>query len=504
MNYPFWDVGIAYGVLIAAVAVLHVFVSHFAIGGGLYLVLSERAARKANDAAQLKFLEGLSRLFVMITLVLGALTGVGIWFTIGLLNPAAVEVLIHNFIWVWATEWVFFIVEITASILYYSSWQRLPARDHMIIGWIYFAASWLSLFAINGIITFMLTPGRWLSSGDSWDGFFNPTFWPSLVFRTGVCLMLAGLYALLAASCYQAGDFKRALVRRNALWGITGLAVVGPSFYWYWRAIPADVTNAAALRMPIPVTALHSALWLAGAVALLLIFFGLIIPKRYHVTVAVLGLMLGLAWFGAFEWFRESVRKPYVIFGYMYGNSLEVTKADSYRASGLLAQMSYRSGDDGADLFRRACRSCHTINGYNPLRPRFDGTDPTFIGAVVRAPQRLSKGNMPPFMGSAGEADKIAAHLYARMDQRPLREIYNLRGVGLGRRVYEIRCALCHPIGGSDDKTSQLANLQEKDLNQVLDMSAELGPGMPAFTAREEERKAMIEYLTSLVKGGAK
>jgi mono/diheme cytochrome c family protein len=256
--------------------------------------------------------------------------------------------------------------------------------------------------------------------------------------------------------------------------------------------------------MPMPVTALHSACWLAGAIAVLLILFGLLIPKRFHVTVAVLGMMLGLAWFGAFEWFRESIRKPYVISGYMYGNSLEVARADTYRASGLLAQMSYRSGNDGADLFRRACRSCHTINGYNPLRPRFDGTDSAFIGAVVRATERLGKGNMPPFMGSAEEADKIAAHLHAWMDQRPLREIYNLRGLGLGRKVYEIRCALCHPVGGPDDKTAQLSNLQQKDLNQVLDMSSDLGPGMPAFTAREEERGAMIEYLTNRGKETAK
>jgi len=43
--------------------------------------------------------------------VVGAVTGVGIWFTIGLIAPEATSNLIHTFVWVWAIEWVFFLVE---------------------------------------------------------------------------------------------------------------------------------------------------------------------------------------------------------------------------------------------------------------------------------------------------------------------------------------------------------------------------------------------------------
>lgn len=99
MHYPFWDVGIGYGYLMAAIAVLHVFISHFAIGGGLYLVVVETAARKRGDQDTLGFLKRLSKFFILTSLVMGAITGVGIWFIIGLLNPAATEALIHNFVW---------------------------------------------------------------------------------------------------------------------------------------------------------------------------------------------------------------------------------------------------------------------------------------------------------------------------------------------------------------------------------------------------------------------
>jgi hypothetical protein len=99
MKYPVWDLPFGYGYLLAGVAVLHVFISHFAIGGGFFLIVTERSARKAGDVARLKFLESLSKFFVLTTVVAGTLTGVGIWFSIGLLNPAAVAVLIHTFVW---------------------------------------------------------------------------------------------------------------------------------------------------------------------------------------------------------------------------------------------------------------------------------------------------------------------------------------------------------------------------------------------------------------------
>jgi cytochrome bd-type quinol oxidase subunit 1 len=101
MNYPIWELP-APGLLIAAVAIVHVFISHFAVGGGLFLVLAERKARTEGDEALLGFVRSLSRFFVLLTLVLGALTGVGIWFTIALVHPQATSALVTAFVWGWA------------------------------------------------------------------------------------------------------------------------------------------------------------------------------------------------------------------------------------------------------------------------------------------------------------------------------------------------------------------------------------------------------------------
>ena len=95
---------------------------------------------------------------------------------------------------------MFFFVEIAAALIYFNTWDKISKRAHVAIGWIYFVSAYLSLVIINGIITFMLTPGEWLATGAFWDGFFNPTYWPSLVLRTGICLIMATAFMVLAAA----------------------------------------------------------------------------------------------------------------------------------------------------------------------------------------------------------------------------------------------------------------------------------------------------------------
>lgn len=503
MNYPFWDVHIGYGIMMAIIAVLHVFISHFAIGGGLYLVVAETIARKKQDGVMLQFLEKLSKFFVMATVVLGALTGVGIWFIIGLLNPAATEVLIHNYVWGWASEWTFFIMEITAAILYFYGWKRMSPKNHLIIGWIYFIAAWMSLFIINGIITFMLSPGKWITTGNFWDGFFNPTFWSSLWLRTAICIMLGGVYSLLVASRYKADDVKKRLVRFNATWAIIGLIIMMPTLFWYIGSIPDHIVSRAKEIDLTPIATMHASFYNAGLLAIVIILFGFIIPKRYNIVIGVLAMIFALSWFGEYEWMRESIRKPYVITDFMYGNGIDLAKADTYQKEGLLPNIKFRTGNDGDDLFRRACRSCHTIDGYKPLKPAFDGTDEHFIKQIILGTQ-VMHASMPQFLGTDEEAQKIASYLYNNyIDKRPTSEIYGLEGVALGKKVYDIRCGKCHVIGGFNDKSDALLGLERSDYNDLLDNAGDFAEEMPDFTASKQDREALILYLLSLNKGGS-
>ncbi len=497
MNYPFWDISIGYGIFMASVAVIHVFVSHFAIGGGLYLVVTEHFARKRNDLETLDYLQRLSKYFVLITVVFGALSGVGIWFIIGLLNPAATEMLIHNFVWVWATEWTFFVVEILASLLYFYGWRRMSAKDHLKLGWIYFIAAWLSLFAINGIITFMLTPGDWLVTGEFWDSFFNPTFWPSLVTRTGICVMLGGLFAMLAVNRSVSAEAKKRIVRNNALWGLVGAAIIVPAFMWYINVLPESLLSSAREVMPSVIHWVRTTHWLAGGIVLLLIIFGMALPKRQSKVVTIATMVLALGWFSGFEMFREGIRKPFVIPGVMYANAVEVSKVDDYVADGYLPHIAFRTGDDWADLFRRACQSCHTIDGYRKLKPAFDGTDKEFIAGVVRGSAAV-KGAMPPFFGTWDESDSLAAYIYESTDHRSLSEIYGLQGAPLGEKVYQVRCGVCHEFGGYNDNSDALIGLSKEEYDELLQTSGDIDDNMPRFSGNAAEWSALVQYLLTL------
>ena len=83
-----------------------------------------------------------------------------IWFAIGLTHPEATSTLIHNFVFGWAMEWVFFLVELTTAAVYYYTWNRIDDELHLTVGWVYAGASAATLIIINGILAFMLTPAH--------------------------------------------------------------------------------------------------------------------------------------------------------------------------------------------------------------------------------------------------------------------------------------------------------------------------------------------------------
>jgi len=79
MNYPVWEpFMLGGGLVIGIIAILHVFVSHFAVGGGLFLVLTERKAYRENNPALLDYVKSHSKFFVLVVLVFGAVSGVAV------------------------------------------------------------------------------------------------------------------------------------------------------------------------------------------------------------------------------------------------------------------------------------------------------------------------------------------------------------------------------------------------------------------------------------------
>jgi mono/diheme cytochrome c family protein len=372
----------------------------------------------------------------------------------------------------------------------------------MAIGWIYFVAAWLSLVVINGIVTFMLTPGAWLESGNFWDGFFNPTYWPSLVLRTGICILLAGVFTVFVAGGVQDRDTRLGIVRGAGLWGLVGLVLSAVGFGLYERVdvLAQESFREVADRLLLPAMATEYMVIAAAVLGAGLLVTAVLVPALQRRPVGMVLLIFALMGFGGFEFYRESVRKPYVIHGYMYANG---QRADAVEAGGedsLLERIAYRTGDDGRDLFNYSCRSCHQLEGYRALKPFFDGTDKTYITGAL-AGSHVMRAPMPPFAGNAEEREILAAWIAERVDTRPLHAIHGTEGLALGRQVYKARCGSCHVVGGYGDVTETLIDFEADDIDEVLSDN-EMAEEMPRFTGDAKERQALIEYILSW-KGGA-
>jgi mono/diheme cytochrome c family protein len=510
MNYPVWEVGFGAGFLIALVAILHVFVSHFAVGGGLFLVVTERRARRNNDLALLGWLKAHTKFFVLVTVVFGAISGVGIWFTIGLIAPTATSNLIHAYVWGWAIEWVFFFVEIAAALLYLYGWDKLEGRLHEWFGWVYFIAAFASMVIINGILTFMLTSGSWVENHQFWKGFFNPTYFPSLAFRFAIALALAGVYALIPASVQKDAVLKARLVRWSACWIVPCLAVLPALGWWYVRWIPADVWSSA--RGPMP-TATHFAL---SAVILLGVTFALALltllrPGRMRLAFSLPVALAALGAMGSFEFVREAIRKPYLISKYLYANSLYAAKipgdggfsVDEVNAAGILKSAKWISNHEltmsnqaaaGRDIFRIECESCHTTDAYRGVRHylALRQWDQTKIQAMLGGIEFMHNGVMPPFAGTDAERAALAVYLNAVQSVSTA----DAEAAGDGETIFEQNCSMCHPASA----IGPLFKAQARDANALSGAFKDLtklSVIMPDLKLPERQRVALAQWVNT-------
>ena len=583
MNYPVWEIPSA-GLLIAGIAILHVFISHFAVGGGLFLVLTEHRARRERDDALLGFVRKLSRFFILLTLVLGAVTGVGIWFTIGLVHPQATSSLISTFVWGWAIEWTFFVAEIAAAMVYYYGWDRLSPKAHLAVGWVYFANAWLSLAVINGILSYMLTPGSWVTGRGFFEGILNPTYFPSLVARTFAACGLAGIYALAVAAWSTEGDLRRAVGRWAAVGWVIPMAVGLPlSLVWYLAAASrAGVPVGAILGAPSDrVVALARAAVMGGAdsgyamaqraafavvaascLALLLALGVLALRRGTFGKLSGVSLMaLALVSIGGGEWFREDLRKPWVIGQYMFVNGVRLPSpdaaprppaelasamADPYEIEALnrygviaasrwvripegyvpgkgpspdrppAARADVQS-EAGAEVFRLLCSTCHTRDGYLAIRPLVRGKSASALDGILQrlAEPRDESGKptkwsdphlrvatwrerrMPPFVGTEDERRALAVYL-ARLGGTADAALEPTPAAAGGAPLFDSRCSMCHGAGSDFPMEKYLKGRSASEFYDLLGKLDSLSEMMPSFDGTDEERRALADHLARL------
>lgn len=451
MNYPFWEIPyLGSGWVIGIIAIFHVMISQFAVGGGLYLPMAERKAMRIGDpelrAAWRKQIASHSKFFLILTGVFGTVSGVGIWFAIGLTNPEATSTLIHNFVFGWAMEWIFFLIELTTIAVYYYTWDRIDEKLHLTVGWVYAGASAMTLIIINGILAFMLTPGdTWLAVAGSgheaskfWNAFFNPTYWPSLFLRTCVCASLAAVWALITSSCIDADKqpgLKASMVQWSVRWLMPSFVAIPFLMIWYYMMVPSsqqalltlgiDTINAgtfsAVTRMALVI--IMTSATIVG-VAYYLAYRN---PLDFNLSHAMAILVLALMATGAGEYSREMLRKPYVIGHWMYSNGVRVPYVDRINQQGYLAHTEWvwnnsdSSYSRGEAIFRGECESCHTLDGYRPIRKLLSGRDRANIGNFITMlhdykPDMPYRRFMPPMTGTQEDVNDLADYLNAQVN----------------------------------------------------------------------------------------
>jgi cytochrome bd-type quinol oxidase subunit 1 len=453
MNYPVWDVPfLGSGWVIGMIAIFHVMVSHFAVGGGLYLAMAESKARREGLGDWITALKMHSKFFLVLTGVYGAVTGVAIWFAIGLAHPEGTSALIHNFVFGWAIEWVFFMVELSAAAVYYYTWDRVPAETHQRVGWLYAIASVLTLVIINGILTFMLTPGaEWLAVAGTgqeasrfWNAFFNPTYWPGLLLRMLVCSSFAGIFALITCSRLDSRKqpaLKKNLIRWSCRWLFPSFILLPPVFLWYLSNVPED--HRALLQLGIStigvgaftmVTRMALVAIMASATILAVTYFlAYLHPEEFRIEYALAVLFLAALATGATEHSREMLRKPYVIGGYMFSNGVRKMEVARRNEEGYLAHSLWTRPPaaspvqvlpEGRMIFLGQCNACHTLDGYRSMRQLVAGRDKESLHNVVKmlrghAENSPYRSFMPPFVGTEKEAAALVDYLFSLSPAHP-------------------------------------------------------------------------------------
>ncbi len=421
MNYPIWELTWFGGSsMIALIAVLHAYISHLAVGGGIFIWLMDWKGFRGNNPDIHLYVRKHTWFFLLLTMVFGGITGVGIWFVIALVQPAATSALIHTFVFGWAIEWVFFLGEIIALLIYHYHFQNLQRTDRLRIAFFYALFAWLSLVVINGILAFMLTPGQWLQTGNFWHGFLNPTYFASTFFRTGVAVMIAGLFGIFTAVRLPDSETRTTILRYCSRWLLLALPWMAVTGIWYYYSIPVETRDVAFSLNPQSAPFVQIGAAAVVGIFLLALYYLLKSPRRLQQALAILLVFIGLGFYGGFEYLREIARKPYIISDYMYSTSILVADEARLNEEGVLAHAKWTQHHEVADgnkmqagktLFEIQCLPCHTVGGVrNDILPRTASFPDQGMISFLHGQGKINS-YMPRIVGTSDEREALAAYI---------------------------------------------------------------------------------------------
>lgn len=466
MDFPIFHLDMTGNrLLIAVIAILHVLINHAIAVGFIPVVtllefLGFRTGRKDPEHGRKWDQLARKMMFVafVITTSIGALTGVGIWFSTSLVMPEGIGSLIRVFYGAWFSEWIIFMLEVIFIMFYFLQWKKSNETEQAKRRHIYFGAalsifSWLTMVIIVAILGFMMDPGNWPSSRTLFSGIANPLYIPQLYFRTPLAMMMGGAFALFLTMIFlkKKDTIREGVVRFLSLWLLVWSPVCAVGAVLYRAVIPKAMIG----NLPTAIATQAFVQWYdellivifgAVGVSLLIALWGFLKPRFLPGAALVFPLAALFIFLGSFERIREFIRKPYVINQYMYANGLRVADYPLYQKNGVLPYSAYvdtptvteaNKIEAGKNVFMITCSRCHTINGINSVVTKFRKLtppgQPLDAEAIKQYIPRMHNVwyYMPPFPGNAAELDALAAFIID-VDKNP-RPIHGAQTIGITR-----------------------------------------------------------------------
>ena len=414
--YPTWyEPVLGSGWVLGVIAVIHMLASHVSVGAALVSTWLATVAVRRNRPELLEYVRSYGVFLLVFSYVLGSITGPGIWFSATVASPRGLSALIHSFVWLWATEWVFFVIEVIGIYLLVYLAGRIDARSYLKIAWLFGGASWATMLVIVGILSFMLWPGqeRWFDVGGTLTGFYGPYTFAQILSRTCFMLMAAALAGELIASRIEEPSFRVEMARTLARVGIPA-AILGSAFFqWGLSTVPESASLLLKTRLPgyfVPT------MW-AVLAAIVIYFVSLLaqpslLSRRFSAVMLVSLLVFGI-W--PEERARESMRKPYIAGQFIYSNQIIARDVPGLKVKSELPVLEQRglmgshpfipqnlrritAGNQleaGQTLALVYCSNCHALgnSGIRPLGQMFAGNrDALEIEAFLKG--ALVTGNM--------------------------------------------------------------------------------------------------------------
>jgi cytochrome bd-type quinol oxidase subunit 1 len=204
--YPlFYVPNIGSAWLMGLTGAIHIMASHTSVGAALLFAFLAHKAQKENRTDLYDYMKRYGMFLLIFSYVIGSITGPGIWYTATAASPRGISALIHNFVWVWATEWVFFVYEVLGvfALIYFI--DKVDRKTHLKLTYTFAIASVGTLALIIGIISFMMWPGTeaYYATGSASDAFFGTNTFPHMFLRIGFMIMMSGIIGMIISSAMR-------------------------------------------------------------------------------------------------------------------------------------------------------------------------------------------------------------------------------------------------------------------------------------------------------------